>query len=61
MPVPVEEEAKELAVVKEKKQKTEAQLQKERDDMISMVMELVQEDTSQTMKFELKERKKLEQ
>ena len=29
--------------------------------MISMVMELVQEDISQTMKFELKERKKLEQ
>ena len=29
--------------------------------MISMVLELVQEDTTQTMKFELKERKKLEQ
>ena len=33
---------------------------KDRDEMISMVLELVQEDTTQTMKFELKERKKLE-
>jgi hypothetical protein len=29
--------------------------------MISIIMDLVQEDTAQTMKFELKERKKLEQ
>jgi hypothetical protein len=29
--------------------------------MISMVLEMVQEDTAVAMKFELKERKKLEQ
>ena len=35
--------------------------QKDREEMISIVMDLVQEDTAQVMKFELKERKKLEQ
>lgn len=34
--------------------------QKDREEMISMVMDLVQEDTAIAMKFELKERKKLE-
>ena len=33
---------------------------KDRDEMISIVMDLVQEDIAVAMKFELKERKKLE-
>lgn len=45
------------AEVKRKRDKEE----KDRDEMISMVMDLVTEDTTQVMKFELKERKKLEQ
>ncbi len=34
---------------------------KDKEEMISMVLEMVQEDTALAMKFELKERKKLEQ
>ena len=46
MPAVNVEEIKEASLGKPKKQKNEAQLLKERDDMISMVMELVQEDIS---------------
>ena len=46
-----------MAEVKRKAEKE----QKDREEMISVVMDFVQEDTAQVMKVELKERKKLEQ
>jgi hypothetical protein len=45
-----------LVIEKLKKEKD----RKDRDEMISIVLDLVSADTSETVKFELKERKKLE-
>ena len=52
---------KEQMTPEELRRKQEKQQQKERDEMISQVLDLVQEDVATAMKFELKERKKLEQ